>query len=257
MDTLTRRYDECDNFAFLEFVNEGVRDEVAEHFKSLRHGTLTAQGMNPVMICEIVTDVPERFLLILFNGDVLSGYGAFFQWCEQRLHEAALLSVGAIGDHSGVGIYAVCDQLEVEVLQDELSMCGQSEYYQKCEQKLITSFLKEVTLNNYSETSINRIIEMCCLGDDPNDKRSVVRSIFRDWAPPVGCGVSYNALHWADAIQKCHTTGKDYDSETWSEGDSLLVRVLEHLVYAERMNPTPLMVQFKNRYSGVKRLNLK
>ena len=31
MDTLTRHYDECDNFAFLEFVNEGVRGEVAEH----------------------------------------------------------------------------------------------------------------------------------------------------------------------------------------------------------------------------------
>lgn len=257
MDTLTRHYDECDNFAFLEFVNEGVRGEVAEHLKSLRHGTLTAQGMNPIMICEVVTDVPERFLLILFNGDVLSGYGAFFQWCEQRLHEAALLSVGAIGDPSGVGIYAMCGQLEVAVLQDELSMCGQSEYYQKCERKLITSFLREVTLNNYSETSINRIIEMCCLGEDPNDKRSVVRSIFRDWAPPVGCNVSYNALHWADAIQKCHTTGTDYDSKTWSEGDNLLARVLVHLVHAERMNPTPMMVKFKNRYSGVKRLNLK
>lgn len=256
MPAINKNFDGCDHYALLECVDQASAAEVYQHFRTVRHKTLTVSSQAPVMVCEVTISDYERSIIVLFNGDLLSGYGAFFRWCEERLHQVSLIRVGTLIGHTEVALLSECDPLDAELLESGLSMRNQSDYYLKCQDKLVKAFLKEVTLSNFSAVSLQRIVDMCCLGPDPQNKCEAVMQLFTRWSAPVGMSVDYNSMHWVDAIGRCHTVGEDHTPRTWKEGSCLLSRVLAHLVYLERVNPTPSSVARKYRGQGIQRLQL-
>lgn len=239
------RFDDCEWFALLECNDELLAANVVAYFSAKRHKMMALENQPPIMICEV--EHHERFVLVYFNGDAMTGYSVFFQWVEESLHDIALIRV------AGAEERAPYDPLDLELQEDGESMRSRSSYYQEREALLVRKFVQKVVLFNYTSDTIQRIVRMCCLGADPHDAVHYACLHLLNWRKGDR-STTHNGLYWLDAIRVCNTTGPDY--ENWADASNLMARVLCHLLYLEELNPTPFLDRLRSKNRGVQRMSL-
>lgn len=244
---LYAQYRDSDCFALLECDSELTADSVDSIFEDRRLDTIEVAERGHIVIQGVVTH--ERWVQVIFNGDPLIGYSAFFQWCETNLHRVALIRIGE------ARYLPADDKYDLESMEDAEGMQHRSQYFQKQEARLINSFLKKVVFANHTPDALKRIITMCRLGEFSNGCEELAFAYFESWYPRANTLNDLDKfVYWEQAIRKCHTSSDDY--REWVSGDSLMTRIMIHLLYLEELNPTSWGERRAAKGKGLRRLSL-